>query len=156
MHPKIQRPKPCPLMLASLATLDGFYLLLSTQLTANLTPKWSGGSMFHPLSYSYAKTPFCSIETYVNNSLNRRCIVILSQLLTNTAPTLNTAVLLTNVHAKWWIYCLLISSTPLLSHITSIYDWLKWVQGVFWCFPGQLANLGELSIQHHLCLYNCI
>ena len=32
---------------ASLVTLDGFDLLLFTQLTANLTPKWSGGFMFH-------------------------------------------------------------------------------------------------------------
>ena len=26
----------------------------------------------------------------------------------------------------------------------------------FLCFPGQLLNLGNLSIQHHLCLYNHI
>ena len=26
----------------------------------------------------------------------------------------------------------------------------------FWCLPGQLPNLGYLSVQHHLCLYNCI
>ena len=37
-----------------------------------------------------------------------------------------------------------------LSHTTSIYDWPKWVCGVFWCF------LGQLSIQHHLCLYYCV
>ena len=33
---------------------------------------------------------------------------------------LNTDFSLTNVHAKWWIHCLLISSTPLLLHTTSI------------------------------------
>ena len=26
----------------------------------------------------------------------------------------------------------------------------------FWCFSGQLPNLGNLSIQHHLCLYDHI
>ena len=31
--------------------LTGFHLLLSTQLTANLTLEWSGGSIFHPLSH---------------------------------------------------------------------------------------------------------
>ena len=52
----------------------------------------------------------------------------------STAPTLNIAFSLISVHAKWWIYCLLISSTPLLSYATSIYDWPKRVCGVFWCF----------------------
>ena len=26
----------------------------------------------------------------------------------------------------------------------------------FWCFLGQLLDLGEQSIQHHLCWYDCI
>ena len=42
----------------------------------------------------------------------------------------------------------LISSTPLLSHTISIYDWSKRVCGVFWCSLEQLLNLGDLSIQH--------
>ena len=46
-HPRIWRPRPCLLMFASLVALDGFYLLLSTKLIADLTPEWSGGSMFH-------------------------------------------------------------------------------------------------------------
>ena len=54
--------------------------------------------------------------------------------------------------AKWWIHCLMISSTTLLPHITSIYDQPKQVCGVFWCFLGPLPNLGDPSIQHHLCL----
>ena len=41
-----------------------------SQLTANLTQEGSGGSMFHPLSHIYAKTPFCCIETVANNALN--------------------------------------------------------------------------------------
>ena len=58
MHPKIRRPKHCLLMFASSVTLNGFHLQLSTQLTADLTPEWSGGSMFHPLSHIYTKTLF--------------------------------------------------------------------------------------------------
>ena len=38
VHTKIWRPKPCLLMFAPLDALDGFHLLLSTQLTADLTP----------------------------------------------------------------------------------------------------------------------
>ena len=105
---------------------------MSTQLTADLTLKWSGGSMFHPLSHIYAKAPFCSVETVANNALNCQHIVVFDRLWANVSPTLNTAFSLTNVHAKWWIYCLLISSHPLLSHATSIYDQPKWVFGVFW------------------------
>ena len=26
----------------------------------------------------------------------------------------------------------------------------------FLCFPGQLPNFGDLSAQHHLCLYDCV
>ena len=51
-HLKIWKPKPCLLMFASLVALDGFYLLLSTQLTAYLTLKWSGWSIFYPLSHT--------------------------------------------------------------------------------------------------------
>ena len=109
-----------------LVTWDAFYLLLSTQLTADLTPKWSGGSMFHPLSHIYTKTPFCCVET-----LNHRRVVVFDWLWANMTSTLNTAFSLTNVHAKWWIHCLLISSTPLLSHATSIYNQPKCVCGVF-------------------------
>ena len=57
-HPKIQKPKPCLLMFASLVTLDGFHLLLSTQLMVDLTLEWSGQSIFHPLSYIYKKNSF--------------------------------------------------------------------------------------------------
>ena len=53
-----------------------FYLLLSTQLTADLTPESSGGSMFHSFSYIYAKNPFCGVETVANNALNRRRVVV--------------------------------------------------------------------------------
>ena len=151
---KILRLKPCMFIFAYLVTLDSFHLLLSTQMIADLTPEWSGGSRFHPLSHIYTKTPFCCIETVANNALNRRRVVVFDRLWANTAPTFNTGFSLTNVRAKWWIHCLLISLTPLLSHATSIYDWPKWVCWVFCCFSGQLLNLGNLRVQHHLCLYD--
>ena len=67
------------LMFAALVVLDGFHLLLSTQLTADLTPEWSSGSMFHPLSQIYAKTPFCCIKTVANNTLNCQRAVVLDR-----------------------------------------------------------------------------
>ena len=154
VHPKILRPKPCLLMFTSLVALDSFHLLLSTHLIADLTLEWSGGSMFPPLSHINTKTPFHCFETVANNTLNRRCVVVFDQVWASTVHTLYTTFSLTNIHAKWWILCLPISSSPLLSHVTSIDDWPKWVWGVFWCFPRQLLNLGDLSIQHHLCLYD--
>ena len=48
--------KTCLLMFTSLVALGGFHLLLSTQLTADLT---------HPLLNIYTKTP-CCIETVTN------------------------------------------------------------------------------------------
>ena len=65
-------PKPCLLIFASLVALDSFHLLLINQLTGDLTPEWSGGCRFHPLSDIYAKTLFCCVETVVNNALNCR------------------------------------------------------------------------------------
>ena len=114
---KIRRPKPCLLMFVGLVAWDSFHLLLSTQLIANLTPERSDGSIFPPLSPIHAKTSFCWVETTANNALNRQHVVF-DWMWANAAPTLNTAFSLTNVHAKWWILCLLISSSPLLSHAT--------------------------------------
>ena len=57
----------------------------------------------------------------------------------------------TNVHAKWWIHCLLISSTPLLSHATSIYDRPKWVCGVFLLFSGTTSEFGQTQ-----CSASCV
>ena len=108
------------------------------------------------VTYLCRKHPFCCVETVANNALNHRCIVVFGWLLANTAPTFNAAFSLTNVHAKWWIYFLLISSTPLLSHATSIYNRPKQVCGDFWCFLEQLLYLGNLGVQHHLCLYDRI
>ena len=121
-------------MFVSLVALDGFHLLLSTSLTVSLTPKWSGGSMFHPLLHIYATTPLCCIKTVANKALNCWCVVVFHQLWANAAPTLNTAFSLTNVHEKCSIHCLRISSTPLLSPTMSIYNQPKQVRGVFGVF----------------------
>ena len=121
-HPKIQRPKSCPQMHASSVALDSFQQLLYTQLTSDLTQTWRGWSMLHPLSHIYVKNPFSCVETVANNALNRQRVVVFDRLWANASPTLNTPFSLTDVHAKWWIHCLPISSTPLLSHTFSIYD----------------------------------
>ena len=104
------------------------------------------------------KNTFCCIETVANNALNRRRAVIFYWLWANAAPalTLNTAFSLRNAHAKWWIHCLLTSSPPLLSHPTSIYHRPKHVCGDFCCFQGKLPKLGDLSVQHNSCLYDCV
>ena len=102
-HPKIWRPKSCLLIFASLVTLDNFYLLLSTQQTADLTPEWSGGPMFQPLSHIYAKNPFCCLEIVANNVLNHQRIIVFGQLWANVTPILNTAFSLTNgEYANFW------------------------------------------------------
>ena len=61
-HPKMQKPKPCLLMFESLVALGDFHLLLSSQLTADSTPKWSSGSMFHPLLHIYEKPLFVGLK----------------------------------------------------------------------------------------------
>ena len=78
MHPKIRRPKPCLLKFASLLALAGFHLLLSTQLTANLTREWCGGSMFHPLSHTYRKKKlfFCVETVTIERSESLTCFLI--------------------------------------------------------------------------------
>ena len=152
-HPKIWRPKPCLLMFASLVALDGFRLLLSTQLTANLTPEWSSGSMFHPLSHIYAKTPFSCIETVLNNTdSSMHCWFWWT--VSKHSTHFEYSFLIDKCSCKMVNTLLLLSSTPLLSQASSIYNQPKRVCGVFWCFPGQLPNLDDLSIQHHLYLYD--
>ena len=44
---------------------------------------------------------------------------------------------------KLWIHCFLISSTPLLSYATSIYDQPIWVCGVFLVFPRTTGEFGR-------------
>ena len=139
-------------MFVSLVALDGFHQLLSSLLTADLTPEWGGRSLFHPLPHIYEKTLFCCVETIANNVLNRRRIVVLDRLWAKAAPTLNTAFSLTNIHAKWWIQCLLTSSTRLLSQATSIYDQPKRVVEFFGIFRDNCWIWATLSVQYHLYL----
>ena len=80
---------------------------------------------------------------WLQTTLNYRHVF--DQLWANAAPTLNTAFSLTNIHAKWWIHCLLISSSPLLSHATSIYDWPKQVWS-FLVFSGTTAKFKQLGL----------
>ena len=97
------------------------------------------------------KSPFCCIKTVANNALNRWCVVVFDRLWANAAPILNTAFSSKNVNAKWWIHCLLISPTPLLSHVFNLRS-AKRSLCSFGCFPGLLSNLGDLGVRHHLCL----
>ena len=99
------RPKSCLPMFASLVTLDGFHLLLSTQMTADLTPERSDGTMSHPLSHIYAKTPFCCVEIVANFALNRQSIVVCDRLWAIPAPTLNTVLI-----DKCW--CKMVNTLP--------------------------------------------
>ena len=91
-----------------------------------------------------------SIVTYLHktlflaiNALNRRCVVVFDWLWANASPTLHIAFSLTNVHPKRRIHCLLISSTPLLSNATSIYDRPKQVCWVFLEFSRATAEFGR-------------
>ena len=61
-YPKTRKPKPCLLMFASLVALDGFHLMLSTQMTTDLTQKGRGRSMFHLFSHIYAKLLFAALN----------------------------------------------------------------------------------------------
>ena len=140
--------KTCLLMFASLVTLDDFHQLLSTQLTANLTLEWSGGSVFLPLLHNYAKSPFCRVKTISNNALNQ-CVAVFDRLWANAAPALNTAFSLTNVHAK--MVNTLPSDTFNSSAISYNFN-LRLAKTSLWSFPGQLLNLGDLNIRHYLCL----
>ena len=134
-HPKIRKLKPCLLM---------FYLWLL----------WTAFTGCCPLSRQpvYAKTTFCCIETVANMALNRQCVVVFDRLWANVAPTMNTAFTLTNVSAKWWIH--LPSDIFNISAILCFFN-LQSAKTSLWSFlVFQLPNLGYLSVQHHLCLYN--
>ena len=145
-HPKIRRSKPSLLMFVS---LDGFHLLLSTQLTADLTSEWSGRSMFHPLSYIYTKTPFCCVEIIANNTLNRRRVVVFDWLGANAHPLWTQLshwqMFMQNGEYTTFWYLQLI----LLSHATSIYDWSKRVWSLL-VFSGITAKFGR---PEHLALF---
>ena len=98
--PKIRRPKPY-------------------QLTADLTLECSDESMFHPLSHTAWKNPFCCAETASNSALNCRRVVVFHRLWANAEPISNRAFSCSNFYTKWWIHCLLIYLRCHLSHAIS-------------------------------------
>ena len=120
-HPKIQRPKPCLLMFVSLVALDGFHLLMSTQLTADLID-WIkvGDPCFIHGHIFMQKLLFVALKHLQTTLLI--VDIVFNWLWANVASTLNTTFLLTNVHVDWWIHCFLIS------HTTSIYNRPKQVK----------------------------
>ena len=103
----------------------------------------------------FTQKHFCCIETVANNALNRQHIVF-DWLWANTAPTLNTAFSLTYCSCKIanTLPSDVFNSSAILHNFnlqltkTSIWS--------FWYFLGHLPNLGALSVQYHLCLYDHI
>ena len=73
-------------------------------------------------------------------------IVVSDRLWANMVPISNRAFSCSNVHAKWWIHCLLISLRCHLSYATSMYDRPKPFCGLFLCFLEQLPNLGDQAL----------
>ena len=147
-HPKIREPKLCLLMFASLLALDGFHPLLSTQLTADLTLEWSWRSMFQPLTHTYAKT-FCCYEKLQTTLWIFDALLFLI----NSEQTRNP--LWTQLsHCK--IVNIVPTDTFNPSAISRNFNLrlAKTSACRFWYFPGQLPNLGDLSVQHHLRLYD--
>ena len=150
-------------MFASLVALDGFHLLLSTQLTV-LTPEWCSRSIFHPLSPIYAKTPFCCIETVANNALNCQWLVVFDWLCqeqwiigTNgereSRKSAQSHPLWTQLlhwqmfmqngeYTAFWYLQLLYYLTQLQFTIGQN----ELVEVFFLCFPEQLPNLGNLAL----------
>ena len=103
-------------------------------------PMWLQSEVVDPCfvyCHIFTKKFFYCIKNVANNALNR-WRVDFDLLWANATPTLNIAFSLTNVHAK----CLLISSTPLLFHPTSIYNRSKRVCGVFLVFFKTTAKFG--------------
>ena len=148
------RLEPCLLMFASLVTLDGFHLLMSTQLTANLTPEWSGGSMFHPLSHIYEKNSFllCWNSCKQRSESSTRCCFwstvskrgthfehnfLIDKYSCKIVSTLSSDIFNSSAISR---------NFNLRSAKTSLW--------IFWYFPEQLLNLGDLSVHQHLRLYD--
>ena len=92
--------------------------------------KWSDGSRFHPVSNINAKTPFCCKQCSEHSFLIYKCSWKM-----NTLPSdiFNTSAILHNFNL-----------------------WLAKMSWDFWCFPGQLPNLGDqcpasfVSVWQHL------
>ena len=154
MHSKIRRSKPCLLMFASLVALDDFHLQLSSQLTIDLIPEWNGGSMFHPLSHIYAKIFFASLKKLQTTPWIADVLFLIDceqtqyplwTLLSHWQIFMQNG----KYTAFWYFY--------LLCYLTQIQFTIDKNEFVdFLSFPGQLLNLGDLSVEYYLHLYDRI
>ena len=141
-------------MFASLVALNAIYPLQSTQVTTDLTSERSSGSMFHPLSFIWAKTLFL---------LRRNSFKQLSESPTRCCFWLTVSKHCTHFEHSFLIEkcsCKMGNTLPSdIFHSSTISrDFnLRSAKTNFWCFfyfPWQLPNLSDLSVQHHLCLYD--
>ena len=143
-HPKIQRPKSCLLMFASLVALNNFHLLLSTQLTTNLTLEWSGGSMFHPLSHIYAKPPFFALKQLQTTLWITDTFLIDCE--QTQHPLSHWQMFMQNgEYTAFWYLQLLCYHMQLQFTISKMSLWS------FLVFSGTTAEFGWPEIQNHLC-----
>ena len=119
--------------------LDGFHSLLSPHLTVDLTLKCSNRSMFYPLSQLHEKSFSLrwNSSKQLSDSSTHCCFWLTMR---NCVTILNRAFSCSNVYAKWWKHCLLISLTYQLSHVTLIYDRPKQFCGLFFTFCGRTAG----------------
>ena len=137
----IWRPKPCLLMFASLVALSGFHLQLSTQLTTDLTPYF-----IH-----------CHTFLLCWNSC-KQC----SELLTCCCFWSTVSKHGTHFEHSFFLdkcSCKMVNTLPsdIFNSSAISYNFnLQLVKMSLWSFLGQLPNLGDLSVQHHLYLCNYI
>ena len=137
------------LIFASLVIFDGVHLLLSTQLTVDLTPEWSDGSIFNYLSNIYAETHFCCVEIVANNTESwTRCCCWST--VSKRATHFQESFLIDECSCK--MMSTLPSDTFNSSTISRNFN-LRSAKNEF---VEQLLNLGDLSVQHPLCLYDRI
>ena len=95
------------------------------------------------------KNFFFCVETVANNALNCEHIVF-NRLWANPAPTLNTAFSLTNVHAKWWIHCLMIIFNS--SAISCNFN-LRLAKTSLWSFLVFSGTAAKFGWPEHLALF---
>ena len=136
-------------------TLDSFHLLLSTQLTADFDSrvKW----------WLYVS----SIVTYLHKNSFLLCWNSCKQRSKSLTHCFWSTVSKCGTHFEYSFLidkcsCKMMNTLPSDTFSSSAISrnfnlrLSKQVSGVFWCYSGQLPNLGDLSVQHHLCLYDCI
>ena len=133
VHPKIRRPKPCLQMLASLVDLVGFHKLLSTQRQPILLQSGVVYPCFIHCHIFTQKLFFLHWNSCKQRSESSTCSCFWSTV-SKRCTHIQHGFTIENVHGQKWIHCLLIYSTLLLSHVTSIWNRSKWDRGVFGVF----------------------